>query len=82
MSKNCNECPDLEPTPNEGCLKIINSSCITYDGKDSNCVDVSSGQTLNQVIEFQNSHLCDLKEEISNILSEIETIDGNFGWII
>ena len=80
MSKNCNECPDLEPTPNEGCLKIINSSCITYDGKDSNCVDVSSGQTLNQVIEFQNSHLCDLKEEISNILSEIETIDGNF-WL-
>lgn len=80
MSKKCNECPDLEPTPNEGCLKIINSSCITYDGKDSNCVDVSSGQTLNQVIESQNSHLCDLKQELSNILSEIETIDGKF-WL-
>ena len=80
MSKNCNECPDLEPTPNEGCLKIINSSCITYDGKDSNCVDVSSGQTLNQVIESQNFYLCDLKQELSNILSEIETIDGKF-WL-
>lgn len=63
----CNDCPELNPNPNEGCLQPINSSCVTYDGNDIDCAEIASGQTLNQVIEQLADNDCDLQNQITNI---------------
>lgn len=73
----CNECPELNPNPNEGCLQPINSSCVTYDGNDVDCADIASGQSLNQVIEQLANNDCGLQEQIEDIVQDIEELSGN-----
>ena len=70
----CNECPE---TPDTGCLQPITTECVTYDGNDITCADISSGQTLNQVIEQLASNDCDLQEQIEDILQNVEELSGN-----
>ena len=73
----CNDCPELNPNPNEGCLSPSTSSCITYDGEDITCADIASGQTLNQVIEQLADNDCDLQEQIDDLSDTIEELSGN-----
>ncbi len=73
----CNECPEINPNPNEGCLSPSTSSCITYDGEDITCADIASGQTLNQVIEQLADNDCDLQEQIDDLSDTIEELSGN-----
>lgn len=70
----CNDCPEITPNPNEGCLHTYLSSCITYDGDDITCADISEGQTLNQVIEQLAENDCNLKEEIEDINQDITNL--------
>lgn len=48
----CNDCPELNPDPNEGCLTQINSECVTYDGNDVDCAD---GGTIIFTIRFTDN---------------------------
>lgn len=69
----CNECPELIPNPNEGCLQPITSECVTYNGEDVICATITSGQNLNQVIEQLATNDCDLQEQIEDVISSLET---------
>ena len=62
----CNDCPEIIPNPNEGCLQPINTDCVTYNGEDIVCANVISGQSLNQVIEQLANNDCILQEQINN----------------
>ena len=73
----CNDCPELNPNPNEGCLQPINSSCVTYDGNDVDCADIASGQTISQVIETLANNDCGLQEQIEDVVADIEELSGN-----
>ncbi len=73
----CNDCPELNPNPNEGCLQPINSSCVTYDGNDVDCADIASGQTISQVIETLANNDCGLQEQIEDIVDNMEELSGN-----
>lgn len=73
----CNDCPELNPNPNEGCLQPINSSCVTYDGNDVDCADIASGQTISQVIETLANNDCELQEQIEDIVDNMEELSGN-----
>ena len=69
----CNDCPELIPNPNEGCLQPITSECVTYNGEDVICATITSGQNLNQVIEQLATNDCDLQEQIEDVISSLET---------
>ena len=69
----CNECPELTPTPNEGCLIPISSDCVTFDGEDSDCGNVASGMTLTSVIDQLLANDCDLQEQIEDVINSLET---------
>lgn len=74
----CNDCPPIiTPNPDQGCLQPIVSSCVTYDGEGSLCANISSGQSLNQVIEQLANNDCDLQEQIEDIVQDIEELSGN-----
>lgn len=70
----CNECPE---TPDTGCLQPITTECVTYNGNDIDCADISSGQSLNQVIEQLADNDCDLQEQIEDIVQDIEELSGS-----
>lgn len=70
----CTECPE---TPDTGCLQPITTECVTYDGNDIDCADISSGQSLNQVIEQLANNDCDLQEQIEDIVQDVEELSGN-----
>lgn len=72
----CNDCPELNPNPNEGCLQPINSSCVTYDGNDVDCADIASGQTISQVIETLANNDCELQEQIDDIKGDLQELSG------
>ena len=65
----CNDCPELIPNPNEGCLKPILSSCVTFDGEGNLCVDTTEGQNLNQIIQKLSDLVCEAKN--SNWLNNL-----------
>jgi hypothetical protein len=69
----CNDCPELIPNPNEGCLQPITSECVTYNGEDVICATITSGQNLNQVIEQLATNDCDLQEQIEDVINSLET---------
>ena len=69
----CNDCPELIPNTNEGCLQPITSECVTYNGEDVICATITSGQNLNQVIEQLATNDCDLQEQIEDVISSLET---------
>lgn len=69
----CNDCPELIPSPNEGCLQPITSECVTYNGEDVICATITSGQNLNQVIEQLATNDCDLQEQIEDVINSLET---------
>ena len=71
----CNDCPELIPNPNEGCLKPITTDCVTYNGNDIECADVVSGQSLNQVIEQLASNDCILQEQLDDIQDQINNFE-------
>lgn len=73
----CNDCPEITQNPDEGCLSPSVSSCITYDGNDIDCADISSGQSLNQVIEQLANNDCGLQEQIEDIVDNMEELSGN-----
>jgi len=70
----CDECPE---TPDTGCLQNITTECVTYNGEDVTCADISSGQSLNQVIEQLGNNDCDIKELIEDINQDIEELSGS-----
>ena len=70
----CNECPE---TPDTGCLQPITTECVTYNGNDIDCADISSGQSLNQVIEQLADNDCGLQEQIEDIVQDIEELSGS-----
>lgn len=70
-------CPECPETPDTGCLQPITTECVTYDGNDIDCADISSGQSLNQVIEQLANNDCDLQEQIEDIVQDIEELSGN-----
>ncbi len=70
-------CPECPETPDTGCLQPITTECVTYDGNDIDCADISSGQSLNQVIEQLANNDCDLQEQIEDIAQDIEELSGN-----
>lgn len=72
----CNDCPELNPNPNEGCLQPINSSCVTYDGNDINCAEITSGQTINQVIETLANNDCELQEQLDDLEDDLQELSG------
>lgn len=72
----CNDCPELNPNPNEGCLQPINSSCVTYDGNDIDCADIASGQTISQVIETLANNDCGLQEQIDDLEDDLQELSG------
>lgn len=72
----CNDCPELNPNPNEGCLQPINSSCVTYDGNDVDCADIASGQTISQVIETLANNDCELQEQINDLEDNLQELSG------
>lgn len=71
----CNDCPELIPNPNEGCLKPITTDCVTYNGNDIECADVVSGQSLNQVIEQLANNDCELQDQIDNIQNLVNNFE-------
>lgn len=73
----CNDCPELNENPNEGCLSPSITSCIVYDGNDIDCAEIASGQTLNQVIEQLSNNDCGLDDKITDINLEINNIKGD-----
>lgn len=70
----CNECPE---TPDTGCLQPITTECVTYNGNDIDCANISSGQSLNQVIEQLADNDCGLQEQIEDIVQDIEELSGS-----
>jgi len=72
----CNDCPELNPNPNEGCLQPINSSCVTYDGNDIDCAEIASGQTISQVIETLANNDCNLQEQIDDLKDDLQELSG------
>ena len=72
----CNDCPELNPNPNEGCLQPINSSCATYDGNDVDCADIASGQTISQVIETLANNDCELQEQLDDLEDDLQELSG------
>ena len=72
----CNDCPELNPNPNEGCLQPINSSCVTYDGNDVDCADIASGQTISQVIETLANNDCELQEQLDDLEDDLQELSG------
>lgn len=72
----CNDCPELNPNPNEGCLQPINSSCVTYDGNDIDCAGIASGETISQVIETLASNDCNLQEQINDLKDDLQELSG------
>ena len=72
----CNDCPELNPNPNEGCLQPINSSCVTYDGNDINCAEITSGQTISQVIETLANNDCNLQDQIDDLKDDLQELSG------
>ena len=71
----CDECPE---TPDTGCLQNITTECVTYNGEDVTCADISSGQSLNQVIEQLGNNDCDIKELIDYFCNVFNTDAGEF----
>ena len=67
------ECLELIPNPNEGCLQPINSECVSYNGEDVICANITSGQNLNQIIEQLANKSCDLQEQIEDVIDSLET---------
>lgn len=67
-------CPECPETPDTGCLHPITTECVTYDGNDIDCADISSGQSLNQVIEQLANNDCQLEEDIEDINQTIVDI--------
>lgn len=60
----CNECPDsLEVNPNDGCLDPITSDCITYTGPAIPCLDITTGSSLDTVIDLLSDAICTLYDE-------------------
>ena len=72
----CNDCPELNPNPNEGCLQPINSSCATYDGNDIDCAEIASGQTISQVIETLANNDCELQEQLDDLEDDLQELSG------
>jgi len=70
-------CPECPETPDTGCLHPITTECVTYNGNDIDCANISSGQSLNQVIEQLANNDCDLQEQIEDIIQDIEDLSGN-----
>lgn len=70
-------CPECPETPDTGCLHPITTECVTYNGNDIDCANISSGQSLNQVIEQLANNDCDLQEQIEDIVQDIEELSGN-----
>ena len=70
-------CPECPETPDTGCLQPITTECVTYNGNDIDCADISSGQSLNQVIEQLATNDCDLQEQIEDINQDIEELSGS-----
>lgn len=58
----CNDCPEPIPNPNEGCLSQINTECITYNGDDVLCVEVTKGSNLNYIIKLISEQICNLTD--------------------
>ena len=60
----CNECPDsLEVNPNDGCLDPITSDCITYTGPAIPCLTITTGSSLETVIDLLSDAICTLQDE-------------------
>ena len=72
----CNDCPELNPNPNEGCLQPIYSSCVTYDGNDVDCADIASGQTISQAIETLANNDCELQEQLDDLEDDLQELSG------
>lgn len=72
----CNDCPELNPNPNEGCLQPINSSCVTYDGNDIDCAGIASGETISQVIETLANNDCNLQDQINDLEDDLQELSG------
>jgi len=70
-------CPECPETPDTGCLHPITTECVTYNGNDIDCANISSGQSLNQVIEQLANNDCDLQEQIEDIVQDIEELSGS-----
>lgn len=70
-------CPECPETPDTGCLHPITTECVTYNGNDVDCANISSGQSLNQVIEQLANNDCDVQEQIEDIIQDIEDLSGN-----
>ena len=70
-------CPECPETPDTGCLQPITTECVTYNGNDIDCADISSGQSLNQVIEQLANNDCGLQEQIEDIVQDIEELSGS-----
>jgi len=70
-------CPECPETPDTGCLHPITTECVTYNGNDIDCANISSGQSLNQVIEQLANNDCDVQEQIEDIIQDIEDLSGN-----
>lgn len=72
----CNDCPELNPNPNEGCLQPINSSCVTYDGNDIDCAEIASGETISQVIETLANSDCNRQDQIDDLKDDLQELSG------
>jgi len=70
-------CPECPETPDTGCLHPITTECVTYNGNDIDCANISSGQSLNQVIEQLANNDCDVQEQIEDIIQDIEELSGS-----
>lgn len=75
----CNDCPETDPCEN-GCLDIIDASCIEYTSDLPSCIDIANGSKLDFVIQAIDNEICSL-QQAGDKLVRISSVDTNSGYL-
>lgn len=73
----CQECPETNPCEN-GCLDIIDATCIEYTSELPSCIDIANGSKLDFVIRAIDNEICSLQQAGDKFvrISAVDTASG------
>jgi hypothetical protein len=66
----CSKCNQVDCSCQYGCYDIYDTSCIRYSGDTLNCLDVSTGKSLTDILGLINLKVCSLEQASGLVKSD------------
>lgn len=73
----CQDCPETNPCE-EGCLDIIDATCIEYTSDLPSCISIADGSKLDYIIRAIDTEICTLKQSGDKFvrISAVDPVSG------